>query len=463
MMPFQANIEPIPRKIHFIWLGGPIPEHYLRSIAGLAKLAKKDGYEINLWVDNEKNYAKTADQCNISIPNLNIRNIRSELYEKQNNDPFYQNDSSDFALQLITAKRFQISVERELIGFHNFAAASDLLRLEILRQEGGWYFDTDTEFPDINPPYPPSLNRNVDLRDVDSNLEWALDSYKSQYQSYLQKLRDFNGGQDIPTAPERPVNNKEWYNRYTQKSEQLEATVEALHLSLLNDYRNFNAHTATATKATRPHLSDISIPKLGIVTNHDIYKKKYDADDHIVTIDAKFYGSNDILGAVPNNDCIKCMIIESMHAYQRADMKKYKKELSQMDLKRFPNAVESRRLLTMEVSGPGVIQKVMSKKWDDVQKEISADSTLNDLEKSRLISKTFHSTKLGVNVNYDDHIDRAAGITVISNSDLTWLSSKKTYPSFDTSNLPDLKTNTAKSIDSDDLENPENQISGPKQ
>jgi hypothetical protein len=126
----------IPNKIHFIWLGGPIPPVYLRSIALLAKAAKKSRFEITLWVNKQSNYVKTSVNEEINIPNLKIRNIH-ELDEKMINDEFYQDNKR---------KKFWEFIEREMVGFRNLSAASDFLRFEILRQEGGYYYDTDIIF-----------------------------------------------------------------------------------------------------------------------------------------------------------------------------------------------------------------------------------------------------------------------------------------------------------------------------
>lgn len=127
----------IPKKIHFIWLGGPIPKNYLATIHHLAALAKNSGFEINLWVDNEKNYEKTALAEEMEIPNLRIRKI-DEAFTKMREDKFHQEESQ--------GKIYEELVRREMAGLKNLAAASDLLRYEILRQEGGVYFDTDTTF-----------------------------------------------------------------------------------------------------------------------------------------------------------------------------------------------------------------------------------------------------------------------------------------------------------------------------
>ena len=45
---FMANI---PKKIHFIWVGNPIPDKYITNI--LLWKQKNPEYEINLWIDSD--------------------------------------------------------------------------------------------------------------------------------------------------------------------------------------------------------------------------------------------------------------------------------------------------------------------------------------------------------------------------------------------------------------------------
>ncbi|HAT6976708.1 TPA: glycosyltransferase [Legionella pneumophila] len=132
----EYEISTIPSKIHFVWVGGPIPAQYLRTIMDVAAVALKSDFEVNLWVDNDMNYIKTSTQEEIDIPNLRIRNIH-ELEEGMRNDPFYEGERY---------KKFWEYVNRERVGFRNLAAAADFFRFEILRQEGGYYFDTDIVF-----------------------------------------------------------------------------------------------------------------------------------------------------------------------------------------------------------------------------------------------------------------------------------------------------------------------------
>lgn len=127
-MPFM------PKKIHFIWVGGPIKKEYMENIENLALLARQSGFEINVWVDKESNYKRK----DIANPNLRIRNI-AELKPRMATDAYYTESPGK-------AKLFAECLAREFIGKKNLAAASDLLRCEILRQEGGYYIDTDTQF-----------------------------------------------------------------------------------------------------------------------------------------------------------------------------------------------------------------------------------------------------------------------------------------------------------------------------
>lgn len=127
----------LPKKIHFIWLGGPIPEDYLLTIHHIAALAKKSGFEINLWVDHKRNYEKTALAKEMEIPNLRVRHI-DDVFKRMQADKFHQEEGR--------GKIYEKLIRREMIGLKNLAAASDLLRYEILRQEGGYYLDTDIHF-----------------------------------------------------------------------------------------------------------------------------------------------------------------------------------------------------------------------------------------------------------------------------------------------------------------------------
>lgn len=126
-----------PKIINFVWIGSNIPPKYLFEIQKLAAAGKRDGFEVNLWVDNKDKYMKNHLMGNRFNSNLNLIDI-NELRIQMATDPFYQENNR--------LARFISCVEREAIGFYNYAAVSDLIRYEILRQKGGYYFDTDIEF-----------------------------------------------------------------------------------------------------------------------------------------------------------------------------------------------------------------------------------------------------------------------------------------------------------------------------
>ncbi|KTD24019.1 glycosyltransferase [Legionella maceachernii] len=131
-----TQVTKAPKIIHYIWVGGPIPVKYLKTIEHVSKVAQRSGFEVNLWVDNDMNYIKTSSKEDILIPNLRLRNI-SELKQGMRKDPLYQGDKF---------KKYWEFLDREQVGFKNYASIADMLRFEILRQEGGYYFDTDIEF-----------------------------------------------------------------------------------------------------------------------------------------------------------------------------------------------------------------------------------------------------------------------------------------------------------------------------
>lgn len=110
--------------------------------------AKKSGFTVNLWLENTQNYYRTISELEISMPGLKLPGLRLrnfiELRQGMRTDPFYL---ESFKKGLTRLKFFDTYMLREMAGLKNLAAAADIYRLEILRQEGGVYFDVDTEFP----------------------------------------------------------------------------------------------------------------------------------------------------------------------------------------------------------------------------------------------------------------------------------------------------------------------------
>lgn len=449
-MPFELNTKPTPQKIHFIWLGGPIYPKYLKSIQGVAELAKIDGYEINLWVDNERNYYKTADQEQIHIPNLRIRKIREELYANQIHDPFYLGNDPDFSIKKDEAtnddeekpgdrsKHFQSYVERELVGFKNFAAAADLLRLEILRQEGGWYFDTDTYFPNINPPFPPKLQQTQV-----GNLtpEQKIKKYNQSYLEYLDRVVQYNQTH-VPVFPVRPLTVKNPPETYA-------ATYKERHkemFSLLKERLLTIKKNAWSTNQTQPiheHFDNQEILQLGIaVHSAGCLSDPYDENGNLSKTSLSLINTNnDILGAVEDSFCIKSMILDAMKYYKDLDEKVLSKEyspgkrndnFSEMDAKRYPkefgrgllHRLYGRRSRTIDAAGPGVIARVVNKIWPEAVASINNRSDLTAKKKAEFIEESASSLLIKKDYGHDC-VSSAAGIKVESIYDMTWLEKKK--------------------------------------
>lgn len=129
---FNQTIPVAPKIIHYVWLGSPLPEKYLREMLKVSAVAKRSGFEVNLWVDKESNFEKSIEKFNDGRNpcGIKVRNIGQ--------------------LRMNVNKKLFLNIDHEMIGLKNYGSASDLLRYEILRQEGGYYFDTDTKFENVD-------------------------------------------------------------------------------------------------------------------------------------------------------------------------------------------------------------------------------------------------------------------------------------------------------------------------
>lgn len=221
----------LPKKIHFVWLGGPLGK-YEKEYISIWK-QKNPEYEINVWYDSYnlnnyevqkklKEYVKVMLSENINSPNYNsiyvekVIDMQNKLNKylndhKNSNKSFdklrfefmnslmYKNQTSittqirevdvSHFLEIInnlndygTSKniiakdiRNQLQnwklkefYEQELNLRSNFAAASDLARLEILKAEGGFYIDTD-----VLPQY-------QEMNDIDNSMIKPLLQYEGE-------------------------------------------------------------------------------------------------------------------------------------------------------------------------------------------------------------------------------------------------------------------------------------------
>lgn len=140
----------VPKKLHAIWLGGILKEAGKKNIAEWK--AKNPDYEANVWIDSStylvddspeaikqkeeyEQFKEWAKNNRINIIDINPNATdpdpavlkRPELFKGMNSAQFYLDELKDPG--------------------SNYAAASDILRAEILYHDGGVYFDAEDVFP----------------------------------------------------------------------------------------------------------------------------------------------------------------------------------------------------------------------------------------------------------------------------------------------------------------------------
>ncbi len=112
----------VPKKVHFVWMGKRIPQKYIDNIRSF--IIRNPDYEFNLWLDRPMNYELSLALLDAGQLPLRTRSFQETLPH--------------------LPPLLQSYFERERNGvFPNFAAASDIIRIQILIDEGGVYFDTD--------------------------------------------------------------------------------------------------------------------------------------------------------------------------------------------------------------------------------------------------------------------------------------------------------------------------------
>ena len=117
--PPQDDVDKIPKVIHVIWLGSPLPEKYAEWQQTWKDM---DGWEYRLWTDSE-------------VADLVL--VNRDLYD----------------------------------SLKGYGEKSDLLRYEILYQFGGLYVDTD--FACFNPEYFEAFHHSLDFYIGLAPIEWV--------------------------------------------------------------------------------------------------------------------------------------------------------------------------------------------------------------------------------------------------------------------------------------------------
>lgn len=105
----------IPTLIHFVWMGSDLSNPYLEILGKWRKLNPL--FEINLWVNQN---LSVSSKSNLKAIGINICEISD-----------YQQSLKNF--ELITSESQQIPI--------NYSAIGDILRIDLIEEFGGFYFD----------------------------------------------------------------------------------------------------------------------------------------------------------------------------------------------------------------------------------------------------------------------------------------------------------------------------------
>ncbi len=127
----SLGIKPIPKTIQLVWVGKNIPVKYLHHILSTLAFSKAQGFTVQIWTTKQNRILQSAAMFDVLLPGLKIR---------------YADEVINFvkkAYKPNVSKKILAILTRELAGFHNFAAYSDLFRLLVLKMEGGYYLDAD--------------------------------------------------------------------------------------------------------------------------------------------------------------------------------------------------------------------------------------------------------------------------------------------------------------------------------
>lgn len=121
----------IPKKLHFIWLGGELPEKYFRNITSF--IVHNYDYEVTLYIEKEIHYYNTLYKAG-----------HSSLWNKRIKLEKLENVCREIYKFIPETRKLTTCLYQELIGnFCNKSAAADILRLFVLYLYGGVYLDVD--------------------------------------------------------------------------------------------------------------------------------------------------------------------------------------------------------------------------------------------------------------------------------------------------------------------------------
>lgn len=139
-----APPKAIPKTMHFIWLGGRVPDVRQTNIKAW-KQAVGDGVAVKLWLDDNSQAASADSLAALKASGIEIHNIASMITPDR---PEFQGAVTGLPTR-----------GAEKVNPGAAGALSDVARLEILKAEGGTYMDSDNtpgpqaaQFGNMNAP-----------------------------------------------------------------------------------------------------------------------------------------------------------------------------------------------------------------------------------------------------------------------------------------------------------------------
>ena len=126
--------SPIPRKIHLIWIGGEPPDYFKHFLNSFQKNLPE--FEIRVWGNKELN----KKHFPITMPYIKKAQKLQGKKIKASSDATHDDRMHSM-----------LNTKGENYTYSKWAQITDLMRLEIVFREGGYYFDTTFEI--LKPMY----------------------------------------------------------------------------------------------------------------------------------------------------------------------------------------------------------------------------------------------------------------------------------------------------------------------
>ncbi|HYS36049.1 MAG TPA: TcdA/TcdB catalytic glycosyltransferase domain-containing protein, partial [Pseudonocardiaceae bacterium] len=147
------QVQEMPLLKHFIWLGGPFTRtDFLANVAATAQLLRPRGWQTVLWTDVPRSAFDTVHATKLraeSVP-AEFNDVAAMLEWAQENGVRLVNVNEVFHAEEPMGLNDYYRSEMAKQIPRGYAAAADILRLEILSRFGGLYSDVDNRMYSLN-------------------------------------------------------------------------------------------------------------------------------------------------------------------------------------------------------------------------------------------------------------------------------------------------------------------------